>query len=83
MRPPLSLLCVPVACPTLYACHDSIWKNWRLLVSLLQISGGRVAEFIDTLEKTAGEGIVSSEYLFLSSFGVHGNCMQCPNSMRP
>ena len=25
-------------------------------------------------EKIAGEGIVSSEYLFLSSFGVHGNC---------
>ena len=74
MRPPLSVLCVHVACPTLYACQDSIWKNWRPLVSLLQISGGRVAEFIDTFEKTAGEGTVSSEYLFSSSFGVHGNC---------
>ena len=72
MRPPLSVLCVPVACPTLYACQDSIWKNWRPLVSLVQISGGRVAEFIDTFEKTAGEGIVSAEYLFLSSFGVRG-----------
>ena len=74
MRPPLSVLCVPVACPTLYPCQDSIWKNWRPVVSLPQISGGRVAEFIDTFEKTAGEGIMSSEYLFLSSFGVHGNC---------
>ena len=61
MRPPLSVLCVPVACATLYACPDSIWKNWRPLVSLLQISCGRVAEFIDTFEKTAGEGTVSSE----------------------
>ena len=61
MRPPLSLLCVPVACPTLYGCQDSIWKNWRPLVSLLQISGGRVAEFIDTVGKTAGEGTVPSE----------------------
>ena len=33
-----------------------------------------MAEFIDTFEKTASEGIVSSEYLFLSSSGVHGNC---------
>ena len=74
MRPPLSVLCVPVACPTPYPCQDSIWKNWRPLVSLLQISGGRVAEFIDTFEKTAGEGIMSSEHLFSSSFGVHGNC---------
>ena len=74
MRPPLSVLCVPVACPTLYPCQDSIWTNWRPLVSLLQISGGRVAEFIDTFEKTAGEGIMSSENLFSSSFGVHGNC---------
>ena len=31
-------------------------------------------EFIDTLEKATGEGTVSSEYLFSSSFGVHGNC---------
>ena len=61
MRPPLSVICVPVACPTVYACQDSIWKNSRPLVSLLQISGGRVAEFIDTFEKTAGEGTVSSE----------------------
>ena len=51
MRPPLSVLCVPVACPTLYAWQDSIWKNWRPLVSLLQIYGGRVGEFIDTFEK--------------------------------
>ena len=33
-----------------------------------------MAEFIDTVEKTAGEGIMSSEHLFSSSFGVHGNC---------
>ena len=33
-----------------------------------------MAEFIDTFEKTAGEGTVSSEYLFSSSFGVPGNC---------
>ena len=33
-----------------------------------------MAEFIDTFEKTAGEGIMSSEHLFSSSFGVHGNC---------
>ena len=50
-----------MACPTLYACQDSIWKNWRPLVSLLQISYGRVGEFIDTFEKTAGEGTVSYE----------------------
>ena len=74
MGPPLSVLCVPVACPTLHPCQDSIWKNTRPLVSLLQISGGRVAEFIDTFEKTAGEGIMSSEHLFSSSFGVYGNC---------
>ena len=61
MRPPLSVLCLPVACPTLYACQDSISKNCRPLVSLLQVSGGRVAEFIDTLENTAGEGIVPSQ----------------------
>ena len=61
MRPPQPILCVLLACPTLYACQDSKWKNWRPLVSLLQISGGRVAEFIDTLEKTAGEGTVPSE----------------------
>ena len=46
---------------TLYACHDSIWKNWRPLVSLLQIFGGRVAEFIDPIEKTGGEGTVPSQ----------------------
>ena len=61
MRLPLSVLCEPVACPTLCACQDSIWKNWRPLVLLLQISGGRVAEFIDTFKETAGEGTVSSE----------------------
>ena len=38
-----------------------MWKNWRPLVSLVQISGGRVAEFIDTFEKTTGEGTVPSE----------------------
>ena len=43
-------------------------------MSLMQISGGCVTEFIDTFEKTAGEGIVSSEYLFWSSSGVHGSC---------
>ena len=64
MRPTLSVLCVPVACPTLDPCQDSIWKNWRPLVSLLQICGGRVAEFIDTFEKSAGEGIMSSEHLY-------------------
>ena len=31
------------------------------MVSLLQISGGRVAEFIDTFEKTTGEGTMPSE----------------------
>ena len=61
MRPPLSVLCVPVACPTLYACQDPIWKNWRPLVSLLHISSVRVAQFIDTFEKTAGEGTVLSD----------------------
>ena len=60
MRPPLSVLCVPVACTTLYAYQDSIWKNWRPLLSLLQISGGRVVEFTDTFEKTAGVGTVPS-----------------------
>ena len=61
MRPPLSVLCVPVACPTLYACQVSICKNWRPLVSLLQICGGRVAKLIDSLEKAAGEGTMPSE----------------------
>ena len=61
MRPPLSVLCVPVACPTLYACQDSIRKHWRPLVSLLQICGGRMAEFIDSFENTADEATVPSE----------------------
>ena len=61
MRPPQLVLCVPVACSTLYARQDSIWKNWKPLVLLLHIFDGRVAEFIDTFEKIAGEGTVPSE----------------------
>ena len=70
MRPPLSVLCVPVACPKLYPRQDSIWKSWRPLVSLLQISGGHVAEFIGTFEKTAGEVLcpMSTRFRRLSVF---------------
>ena len=43
-------------------------------MSLLQICGGRVAEFIGSFEKASVEGIAAPELLFSSSFAVHGNC---------
>ena len=43
----LSQLCV-------YPMHGTVWKNWRPLVTLLQLSDGSVAEFIDIFKKISG-----------------------------
>ena len=57
-----------------YPLQDTVWKNWKPLVILLQHSHGRVAKYIDTLEKNSGEGTAAAVMLFFVSFACDGSC---------
>ena len=53
--------------------HDTVWRDLRPLVTLLQIFGGRVAKFIDLFEITSGEGTAAYYVVLIGAFHVHGN----------
>ena len=53
-RPPdIIALVSPMAmcADPLYPLQDTVWKNWRTLVTLLQLYAGRVAEYINIFEE--------------------------------
>ena len=58
-------------CPfSVYPMQDTMLKNWRPLVTLLQLSDERVAEYLGIFEKNSGEGTTA----FLVPFFVYFAC---------
>ena len=71
-----SSLLSPNAYVCLFSVHplqDTVWKNWRPLVTMMQLSDGRVAEYINIFDKNLGEGTAAFPVHFLVEFAYDGS----------